>query len=154
MGVLSDDQRTDRPRVLSQLAGGAVALKCPGCGAPLTLQGADRAQTCPFCRVTCMVPWRKLARMRNEVPAPEIWWLLMSGPSPGRMALESPSAQVSTALSAAGKLIKRTDGPSKISQSPGVFEVPVPPGLNWPQIALTVIAGLIALAIGYLVAGN
>ena len=154
VGVLSDDQRTDRPKVISQMTGGAVALKCPGCGAPLTLQGTDRVQSCPYCRVTYMVPWRRLARMRNEIPEPEIWWLLMSGPSTARLSLEAPSVPIPRGLGSARKLIKRTEGPTDIGQDPGVYEAPVPPGRNWPQILLTVAAGLIALAFGYLVAGK
>jgi hypothetical protein len=154
VGVVSDDQRSDRPRVLSQLAGGTVALQCPGCGAPLNLQGSDRAQKCSFCGVTCMVPWRRMARMRNEVPAPEIWWLLVRGPSGLRLELETPSIPLPTAVATARQLLKPSDGPSEISDSPGVYEAPVPPGRNWPQVIFTVTAGLIALALGYLVAGK
>jgi len=153
VGVVSDENRSDRPRVLASMEAGATSLKCPGCGAPLKVQGEDGVQTCPYCSVSAIVPWRRIVRMRNEVPAPEVWWLLMRGPSLKRLTLEAPGAASATTMSAK-KLIRRTDGPSDISNDAGVHEAPIPPGPNWPQILFTVVAGLIALAIGYLVTGR
>ena len=41
-----------------------------------------------------------------------------------------------------------------IGEKPGVYEAPEQPGIHWPQVLLTVALGLVAVAVGYLIAGT
>jgi len=89
-GILADAQRADLKEARAADQGGIVALSCPGCGAPLSVDGLH-AQTanCAFCHLVCRLP---SAPTRGagavEVP-PTPFWLLFGGPSARRAQLES-----------------------------------------------------------------
>jgi hypothetical protein len=155
VAAVSDDHRTDRPRARqAPTPAGAVALSCPSCGGPLSVQGSDRLQTCSFCKASCIIPLRVFSQARNETPAPEIWWVLLAGVSTKRGVLEAPTVETTGGAKKAVSLLKPSHGPTTIGSEPGVYEAPEPPGVNWPQVLLTLVAGAVTLAIGYLVAGR
>lgn len=66
--------------------GGALALSCPTCKAPLTVvEGASQA-TCKYCQATSLIA-RPAARKRAVVEA--ACWMLFTGPSKRRAELQS-----------------------------------------------------------------
>ena len=82
--AISDDHRTDRQvvHVRSSAGGGAVAIACPTCNAPLPASDSTLV-TCPFCNTAARIPTRAWYRM-VEAEKQQAWWLLFQGPSPRR----------------------------------------------------------------------
>lgn len=157
VAAIADEHRTDRPRAqpMSTQAG-IAAIKCPGCGAPLQLQGSDKVQTCSYCKTSCFVAGKNMAQFLHKTPEPEVWWVLFRGPSEKRATLTAPAVDVHAA--ADGKklmaLLKPGAQTDTIGDKPGVYEAPERPGTNWPQVLLTVALGSIAVLIGYFIAGK
>jgi hypothetical protein len=156
IAAIADEHRTDRPRARTQhTQTGVAAIACPGCGAPLSIVGPGRLQTCQFCKAACIIPSRSLMRARNEKPESDTWWILFQGPSKKRKELEAPPIDTpkQTAQSAK-KLLVPGAKMDPIGDKPGVYEAPETPKTHWPQVGLTVAIGTVALAIGYLIAGR
>ena len=133
LAVIAAENRVDRPKAqeLSREAG-AVALKCPACGAPFTIaRNGDPVHVCTFCNVACLVPNRALFRARNEAPAPEIWWVLFQGPSTKRAELEAPKVEEKPSPSKVLAAMKNRG--VTIGEAPGTYEAPEVVGINWPQ---------------------
>jgi len=150
LGAVADEHRTDRPRAnATPTQAGVVALSCPACGAPLTLDGGGRLHTCAFCKASCIVPANRGPRRRQDTPLPEVWWLLFRGPSSERRALEAPTGEASAAVTRALQLIKPAASTAPIGDAPGVYEAPEAVGVNWPQVALTLLLGSVAVAVGF-----
>ncbi len=154
VAAVAHEHRTDRPRARTTQAGatqaGVVALTCPGCGAPLSLGSGGRLQVCAFCKVSCIVPARSLASRGQDTPAPEVWWLLFQGASRKRRELEAPVAESAspTAAAALAMLRRSVKKATPIGDEPGVYEAPEVRGVYWPQVALTLVAGSVAVALG------
>jgi hypothetical protein len=154
LGAVASEHRTDRPRARTTATqAGVVALTCPGCGAPLSIGPGGRLQVCPFCQASCIVPARSLSRARQDAPAPEIWWLLFQGASRLRRALEAPTTDGdgdAGSLKAAA-LARLKPGPQSapVGEAPGVYEAPEIRGVYWPQVGLTLLAGGVAVAVGF-----
>jgi hypothetical protein len=87
--AISDDHRTDRQVVKMKASpgGGAVAIACPTCNAPLPASDSTLV-TCPFCNTAARIPTRAWYRM-VEPEKQQAWWLLFHGPSPARAKLEN-----------------------------------------------------------------
>jgi hypothetical protein len=148
VAVVADEHRGDRPRAhASKTQAGVVMLSCPGCGAPLPAAGGERAQTCAFCHAVCFIPTRSLMRVRNEAPAPDVWWILFQGPSTKRRLLEAPTDD-GTATVKVGNLLLPRAMVDPIGAEPGVYDAPEVPGIHWPQVGLTVLLGSVAVLIG------
>lgn len=156
VGAVADEHRTDRPRAQPMhTQAGVVAVKCPGCGAPLQLQGTDKTQTCQYCKATCFVAGKQMAQFLHKTPEPEVWWLLFQGISPEREKL------LAAALEDAAKpganvmaFLKSKPLTDTIADKPGVYEAPEKGGTDWLQVGLTLVLGTIALVIGYLIMGK
>ncbi len=150
VAVVADEHRTDRPRAQATATQvGVVALSCPGCGGPLTIGDGGRVQTCPFCKATCVVPAKALMRARNQTPAPDVWWILLRGPSAKRRELEAPTDEdVVSKAKAAMNLFKPGRAADPIGEGPGVYDAPEVPGIYWPQVALTGALGTAAVVVG------
>jgi len=156
VAAVADEHRTDRPRAQAMpTQAGVVAIKCPGCGAPLQLQGSEKVQTCTYCKASCFVAGKSMARFNNKTPEPEVWWVLFRGPSSERARL---TAATSDTAAADGKKVVEflKSGPKTgtIGDKPGVYEAPEKPGVHWPQVFLTVALGTIAVIVGYFIAGK
>jgi hypothetical protein len=155
LGVVADDQRTDRPSAKVTLtAAGIMALNCPSCGGQLTITQPSSVQTCSYCRASCFVPHRSLSRALSRTVKPAIWWAFFRGVSPTRaeLVLGAPETAENTKAALLEKL-KRKKGktPPQAQDRPGVYEAPELAGRNWPQVWLTVLAGSVAAAIGYVI---
>ncbi|MCB9754138.1 MAG: hypothetical protein H6713_29705 [Myxococcales bacterium] len=89
-GVIAGDHRVDRLPVRVQLAGegGAAAVRCPSCGAPLAPPEGARLVTCNYCSTTARIPERALTQF-GQRPRLELWWLAFAGPSSLRLRLEA-----------------------------------------------------------------
>jgi hypothetical protein len=89
VGAISSEHRADRAdaRLHQPTAGGAVAIECPKCNAPLTIGKDDQFVTCRFCGTASKVPARMRSKLFRETIEPERWWLLFEGPSQKREAL-------------------------------------------------------------------
>lgn len=95
-GVLADAQREDISDARTAEDGGVVALSCPGCGAPLRVEGHAHTAACPFCHLVCRIPSTAPAASAADVP-PTPFWLLFGGPSARRRELErAPDDDVRT----------------------------------------------------------
>jgi hypothetical protein len=151
VAAVAHEHRTDRPRARTLATqSGVVALTCPGCGAPLSLTSGGRLQVCAFCRVACIVPARSLALRGQDTPKPEVWWVLFQGASRKRRELEAPTEGTSgTTATAALALLKPGPRGAPIGDAPGVYEAPEVRGTYWPQLALTLLAGSVAVLLGF-----
>lgn len=157
VAAVADEHRTDRPRAQPMpTQAGVVAIKCPGCGAPLQLQGSEKVQTCSYCKASCFVAGKNLARFHHRTPEPEVWWVLLRGPSEEREKLSAATSDIVAAVDGKKVVQFLKPGPKTdtIGDKPGVYEAPEQPGIHWPQVLLTVALGTIAVAVGYLIAGN
>lgn len=95
VAVLAEGHRDElhEARTLDAGAGAAVGLGCPGCGAPLKVEGHARTVTCAFCHLVSRIPGEFGVGAREAPPTP--FWLVFSGPSAQRGELERPSGSES-----------------------------------------------------------
>ena len=86
LGALADDQRADQQSAKMTAAqhGAPVAIVCPSCAAPLSLEAKDRFVTCEFCHTSAKIPSNLRSQVFAEDVAPEPFWLLFKGPSAAR----------------------------------------------------------------------
>ncbi|MEZ4293998.1 MAG: hypothetical protein R3B70_03400 [Polyangiaceae bacterium] len=155
VAAVADEHRTDRPRAQPMpTQAGVIAIRCPGCGAPLSVQGSEKLQTCGFCKAACFVAGRNLAKFLQKTPEPEVWWLLFRGPSEERGSLTSAEAETAADGKQVMSFLNPKPQTDTIKDQPGVYEAPEEGGTHWPQVVLTVLLGLIAAAVGYLIAGK
>lgn len=157
VAAVADEHRADRPRAQPMATqAGVVAIRCPGCGAPFTVQGSEKVQTCTYCKATCFISGKNLARFLQKTPEPEVWWVLFRGPSGERAKLTAAEPEADAAV--AGKNMLRMLKPGAqtdtIGDKPGVYEAPEEPGIHWPQVLLTVALGTLAVIVGYFIAGK
>jgi hypothetical protein len=88
-------------------------------------------------------------RARNQTPAPDVWWILLRGPSQKRRELEAPTEpDVASTAKAAMNLFKPGRATDPIGEAPGVYDAPEVPGIYWPQVALTAALGSAAVVVG------
>ena len=160
VAIVADELRTDRKRANVGGDANVVALACPGCGAPLKLEGESRAFTCPFCRTLSFVPGRVMARALGRAPKPETWWILFRGPSTMRKGLEAPNGGEASVAKAMKKLLRGKKGKRMTPEEAmamlqqkgtevtgrGIEEAPEMTGVNWPQIVMSL--ALICLFLG------
>lgn len=155
VAAVADEHRSDRPRAQPMpTQAGVVAIKCPGCGAPLQLQGSEKVQTCSYCKASCFVAGKNLARFHHRTPEPEVWWILFRGPSREREVLSAPTLEGAADAKKVIAFLKAKAQTDTIGDKPGVYEAPERPGTHWPQVLLTVALGLLAVAVGYLITGK
>jgi hypothetical protein len=155
VAAVADEHRSDRPRAQAMpTQAGVVAIKCPGCGAPLSLQGNEKVQTCSYCKASCFVAGKSLARFHHKTPEPEIWWVLVRGPSEERTKLTAAEPEADAAGKNVLAILKPGAQTDTIGDKPGVYDAPEEPGIHWPQVLLTVFLGSLAVAVGYLIAGR
>lgn len=158
VAVVADESRTDRMKANVGGDGHVIAIRCPGCGAPLSPSGESRSLTCPFCKALSFVPGKVMARALGRTPKPETWWVLFQGPSKERKRLESPNTSPQSMAKAMKKLLRGQGQMSaeaaeallKQKQSDvsgrAIEEAPEMKGVNWPQLILS--AALICLFMG------
>lgn len=156
VGAVADEHRADRPRAQAMpTQAGVVAMKCPSCGGPLSIVGTEKVQTCGYCKASCFVAAKTMARFQSRTPEPEVWWLLFRGLSPERERLTAPAPEGAAAAAknvfAALKPGAETD---TIGDKPGVYPAPEQAGTHWPQVFLTLALGTLALMVGYLLLGG
>lgn len=86
--LLSAEARSDAQDARSVTdAGGAVAIKCPSCGAGLDVRVDTPIVTCAYCKTSCRVPSRTLHQIRPGIVPPRPFWMAFKGPSGQREAL-------------------------------------------------------------------
>lgn len=153
VGVVADEHRADRPRARTMpTQSGVVALTCPGCGAPLSLTGRSRLQTCSFCNASCLVPAGSFGARGRDTVQPEVWWILFQGPSKKRRELEAPTeTPAPPAMKSALGLLKPGGDHTPIGDAPGVYTAPEVEGIYWPQVGITLLLGSAAVAIGFVI---
>jgi hypothetical protein len=157
VAAVADEHRADRPRAQPMpTQAGVVAIRCPGCGAPLQVQGQDKVQTCTYCKASCFVAGKTMARFHNTTPEPEVWWILFRGVSTERERLTAAAPDTAAAALTNVKDFLTQPGAKSdtIGDKPGVYEAPEASGTNWPQVLLTLALGAIALVVGYFIAGK
>ncbi len=150
LAAISVDHRSDRPKAnTTATSAGVMALSCPSCGAPLTLEGKTSIQTCAYCKTSCVVPHRSISRALQVAVEPTIWWVLMRGISPKRAELLSEDKKVGEGAKLAIGLLKGVAGGKALGEAPGVYEAPEIKGWNVPQMLFTILLGAIALFIAF-----
>jgi len=91
VGVIDGEHRSDAAAVSVEAPEGeqgAIAIKCPSCGAPLEIKDTGQIVTCGFCQTPARIPSSTYGRLVNPKLDPATWWLLFRGPSALRRALE------------------------------------------------------------------
>jgi hypothetical protein len=152
LAAISVDHRSDRLKAqATATSAGVMALTCPSCGAPLTLEGKTSIQTCTYCKTSCVVPHRSLSRALSATIAPTIWWVLMRGISPKRAELLREDQKTSATAGAAIKLLRGVAAAKDVGNAPGVYEAPEVKGVNLNQMLFTVVLGLVALFIAFVI---
>lgn len=158
VAVVADESRTDRMKANVGGDGQVMAIRCPGCGAPLSPEGDSRSLSCPFCKALSFVPGKVMARALGRTPKPETWWVLFQGPSRERKKLEAPNASPQSVAKAMKKLLKGQGQMSAAAAEAllkqkqtdvsgrGIEDAPEMKGVNWPQLILS--AALICLFLG------
>lgn len=160
VGAVADEHRVDRPRAqMMPTQAGVVAMKCPACGAPFSIQGTEKVQTCGYCKASCFVAAKTMARFQSRTPEPEVWWILFRGLSTERERLTSPAPEDAAAAAAAAAknviaVLKSGPETDTIKDKPGVYAAPEQTGTHWPQVFLTLALGTVALVVGYLILGG
>jgi DNA-directed RNA polymerase subunit RPC12/RpoP len=151
LACVSDDARSDRPRVRAQATAAGITLVCASCGAPMNIENKSPVQTCRYCQASCIVPLRNAQRALHAAVEPSIWWLLLRGASPKRSELQTGTEAESSKASklAALKLFKGGGSKVPIGDEPGVYEAPEVTGWNLTQMAFTVLLGLLALLLAF-----
>jgi hypothetical protein len=94
-GTIAMEQRIDRaPAKVDRSAGGLVALRCPNCGAAISLGSSSDVVTCSHCNKSSAVPRQALARP-GVAPLFTAFWVLLEAPynryerlSPGELQWE------------------------------------------------------------------
>jgi hypothetical protein len=76
LGVISSEHRTDRAQAKIDRAAGLVALRCPSCGAPISVSGPLDVVTCNHCQASSSVPRQAFARPGIAPVFTPIWVLL------------------------------------------------------------------------------
>lgn len=88
-GVLADEHRAGAREARSERSeAGVEVLRCPNCGAGLSVSGASSIIDCGYCHVSLRIAPESLHRLGHQDPTPLVWWLLFEGPSEQRRALE------------------------------------------------------------------
>lgn len=155
VAAVADEHRTDRPRAQPMpTQAGVVAIRCPGCGAPFSVVGTDKVQTCAYCKATCFIAGKNLARFLQKTPEPEVWWVLFRGPSGERLKLGAPEPEVGAGVKNVINILNPKAQTDTIRDDPGVYEAPEEGGIHWPQVLLTVLLGTVAVIVGYLFTGR
>jgi len=82
--VLAPEHLGDRPAVAASAAapGGAVALSCPNCQAPLTATDTGQLVTCSYCGAFARIPAQVWKTYYGQSEPVRRWWLLFEPPSP------------------------------------------------------------------------
>lgn len=80
-GVLAPDHVLDGPEVRLDEEGGAVAIRCPECGAALRASEGSRVATCEFCRVTSRIAPEIVDRLDERDTRERTWWVRFEGAS-------------------------------------------------------------------------
>ena len=87
--VLAEAHRDEIREARTVDAAGVVGLSCPGCGAPLPVEGHARTVACSFCHLVSRIPGEFAVAAAEAPPTP--FWLAFGGPSPLRAQLEDPT---------------------------------------------------------------
>jgi len=150
VAIVAYEHRSDHPvaKEISAGEGGAVALKCPGCGAPLSAQEQSKILSCKFCGVICRIPFSAMRRYFGEEPKEEIWWVLFSGRSKKRGELDTPPIDVEIpGLPTSPADMFSLKG--LLSKKSAVEEAPEQKGPHLAQVMLTTVLALAALLIAF-----
>lgn len=94
LGVAADALRADRreARIDQTSAGMVMSLRCPQCGAGLTVLEGAHAVDCTFCKTSCRIPSRTLLALKKGDRDPAPFWALFRGPSAKRREIEAGEA--------------------------------------------------------------
>lgn len=86
----------DRDVLLDEDPGGAVAIRCPECRAPLDVDVTSTLARCPFCQVSSRIApaARRVGASRGE---PQTFWILFAGPSNLRKSLAGNARALASA---------------------------------------------------------
>ena len=90
IGVAAEALRSDRreARLDQTSAGMVISLRCPQCGAGLSVLDGAHSVDCSHCKTSCRVPSRTLLALKKGQTEPAAWWVLFRGPSRKRVELE------------------------------------------------------------------
>ena len=124
---------------------------CPSCGAPLDIAGKSTVQTCSYCGTTSLISHKSLNRALRAPVEPSIWWLLFRGISPKRLELLAEHQRATSETKQTALKLLKLGHPKSIGDAPGVYEAPEVPGWNLPQLAFTVLLGLLALLVAFVI---
>ena len=86
VAVIADAARAGLVQARTVTTGGLVAFNCPGCGAPLPVDGRPFV-SCSFCHLTSALPATRQRPAPGSIQ-PKLWWLAFKGASPLRARLE------------------------------------------------------------------
>jgi hypothetical protein len=85
--VICSEHRVDRKDVRVDATESAIAVRCPGCDAPLPADGESKFVTCSYCHTQARIPDRTWFKLSKKTHVPEKMWLLFQGDSGTRRDL-------------------------------------------------------------------
>lgn len=88
VGILAREHELGRQQAVVHEEAGVTALRCPTCGAGLTLLDSASIVTCQYCQTSCHVAAQARPKPSKDA-APVPFWLLFEGPSRLREKLQN-----------------------------------------------------------------
>ncbi len=85
--VICSEHRVDRKDVRVDATESAIAVRCPGCDAPLPANTESKFVTCSYCHTQARIPDRTWFKLSKKTHVPEKMWLLFQGDSGTRRDL-------------------------------------------------------------------
>jgi Zn finger protein HypA/HybF involved in hydrogenase expression len=158
LGIAADALRADRrdARLDQTSAGMVMSLRCPQCGAGLTVPEGAHGVECTFCKTSCRIPSRTLLALKQGDREPAPFWAWFSGPSAKRRELEAEvrgvdrrgasaaaGADVNASIAAVlGQVGHRSIEPAPKEETPASARLRVAVGVLVP-LAVLALVGLV-----------
>jgi LSD1 subclass zinc finger protein len=81
LATICTEHRTDRRDVKVDATESAIAVRCPGCDAPLQASEGTKFITCTYCHTQARIPDRTWFKISKKEHVAEPMWLLFQNPS-------------------------------------------------------------------------
>lgn len=125
-GIAADALRADRrdARLDQTSAGMVMSLRCPQCGAGLTVPEGAHGVECTFCKTSCRIPSRTLLALKQGDREPAPFWVLFSGPSAQRRELERGDLVTGVSAAAVAQAGRRVAASLGLASASGIEPAP------------------------------
>ncbi len=89
-GVIAEELTLDKREAKVDDGGGASAIKCAHCAAPLKVTGVSTIVTCEYCGASSRIPRRTMFKLGHDQPVTQLWWLAFSRTAAAALTRPAP----------------------------------------------------------------